>query len=77
MAYDGSSSDSSENQLECTKHRITLEDKSKTAFENKRNLIKRDIGRMVYFRTFDENVITQYDTYTERIISVNEIEVII
>ena len=71
---------SSKSQLECTNlktSRITLEDKSKPTFGNKRNLIKRDIGRMAYFRAFDENVIIQYDTYTERIISLNEIEVII
>ena len=71
---------SSKNQLERTnlkKSRITLEDESKTTFGNKGNLIKRDIGRMAYFRAFYENVIIQYDTYTERIISLNEIEVII
>ena len=91
VAYDGTSSDSSDvttaktdsqetsskNRLESTKNRITLEDKSKITFRSKKNSIKRDIGRMAYFRAFYENVIIQYDTYTERIISLNEIEIIL
>ena len=91
VVYDGTSSDSSDvttaktdsqetsskNRLESTKNRITLEDKSKITFRSKKNSIKRDIGRMAYFRAFYENVIIQYDTYTERIISLNEIEIIL
>ena len=57
--------------------RIVLEDQLKTAFDFKTILIKRDISNMAYFRTLNENVTYKYETYTEKIISQNEIEIMI
>ena len=57
--------------------RIILEDKLKTAFDFKTTLIKRDNSKMGYFLNFNENVRYKYEAYTEKIISQNEIEIII
>ena len=57
--------------------RIILEDKLKTAFDFKTTLIKRDISRVVHFLNFNENVSDKYETHTEKIISQNEIEIIV
>ena len=57
--------------------RIILEDKFKTAFDFTTTLIKRDISRVVHFLNFNENVSDKYETYTEKIISQNEIEIIV
>ena len=57
--------------------RLILEDKLKTAFDFKTTLIKRDISRVVHFLNFNENVSDKYETYTEKIISQNEIEIIV
>ena len=57
--------------------RIVLEDQLKTAFDFKTILIKPDISNMAYFRTLNENVTYKYETYTEKIISQNEIEIMI
>ena len=59
------------------KIRIILEDKLKTAFDFKTTLVKRDISRVVHFLNFNENVSDKYETYTEKIISQNEIEIIV
>ena len=59
------------------KMRIILEDKLKTAFDFKTTLIKRDISWVVHFLNFNENVSDKYETYTEKIISQNEIEIIV
>ena len=57
--------------------RIILEHKLKTAFDFKTTLVKRDISRVVHFLNFNENVSDKYETYTEKIISQNEIEIIV
>ena len=57
--------------------RIILEDKLKTACDFKTTLIKRDNSKMGYFLNFNENVRYKYEAYTEKIISQNEIEIII